>query len=313
MSTLTATFPALKSTGVTIDPNHLDWLEESASVADDAGELRRRMDVHGYLYLPGLLNRDWVLDARRSICEIMRDRGFLDDARPLMDAVPNPKKGVGFKPEFATGNPVIERLLYTGEMIAFFDRFFGKPTLHYDFTWLRTVTPGMGTMSHCDVVYMGRGETQQLFTVWTPLGDIDFAQGGLMVLDGSHRFDPLKSGYGQHDVDTYCINKENHHGWREGVKWLPGTDIKGTSGAIGNDPNAIRNAIGGTWRTTEFRAGDALIFTCYTVHASLDNSSDRIRISTDSRYQPAGTVQDERWVGANPIAHSKAGQRGKIC
>ena len=312
MNTMTA-FPELKSTGVNLDLDHVDFLKESASVASDVETLRQRMTTHGYLYMPGLLKRDRVLDARRSICQVMQDGGFLDDLKPMMEAIPNPKKGIGFKPEYATGNPVVEKLLYTGEMIEFFDRFFGKPTMHYDFTWLRTVSPGPGTPSHCDVVYMGRGETQQLFTVWTPLGDIDFAQGGLMVLDGSNRYDPLKRNYGQHDVDTFCTNKEKQDGWRDGIKWLPDSDVKGTSGSIGNDPNAIRNAVGGTWRTTEFKAGDALIFTCYTVHASLDNTSDRIRLSTDSRYQPSGTVLDERWVGSNPIAHSQAGKRGKIC
>jgi ectoine hydroxylase-related dioxygenase (phytanoyl-CoA dioxygenase family) len=65
--------------------------------------------------------------------------------------------------------------------------------------------------------------------------------------------------------------------------------------------------------TSEYRAGDALIFSMFTVHASLDNRSNRIRLSSDSRYQPASALADERWVGPNPIAHGQAGKRGKIC
>ena len=35
----------------------------------DRAELQRRMDRDGYLYLPGLLNEDDVLDAQREIME----------------------------------------------------------------------------------------------------------------------------------------------------------------------------------------------------------------------------------------------------
>ena len=50
-----------------------------------------------------------------------------------------------------------------------------------------------------------------------------------------------------------------------------------------------------------------------TVHASLDNHSNRFRLSSDSRYQLASEPADERWIGENPIAHGVAGKRSKIC
>ena len=56
-----------------------------------------------------------------------------------------------------------------------------------------------------------------------------------------------------------------------------------------------------------------LIFSIHTVHASLDNRSNRIRLSADSRYQRADEAADERWVGEKPIGHSQAGKRGRIC
>jgi hypothetical protein len=51
----------------------------------------------------------------------------------------------------------------------------------------------------------------------------------------------------------------------------------------------------------------------FTVHASLDNHSNQIRISSDTRYQLASEPVDERWIGENPIAHGLAAKRGKIC
>ena len=62
-----------------------------------------------------------------------------------------------------------------------------------------------------------------------------------------------------------------------------------------------------------FRAGDLLTFPMHTVHASLDNPTELIRLSSDSRYQPASEPADERWVGEKPIGHSLAGKHGRIC
>lgn len=63
----------------------------------------------------------------------------------------------------------------------------------------------------------------------------------------------------------------------------------------------------------EFHAGDVLTFGMGTVHASLDNHSNRFRLSSDSRYQLACEPVDERWVGEKPIGHGVAGKKGKIC
>ena len=62
-----------------------------------------------------------------------------------------------------------------------------------------------------------------------------------------------------------------------------------------------------------FRTGDLLTFPMHMVHASLDNPSGQVRLSTDSRYQPASEPADERWVGENPVGHALAGKRGRIC
>src|SRR5207247_11174769 len=110
-----------------------------------------------------------------------------------------------------------------------FEPFLGGPVRHYDFTWLRSIAPGItGTNSHCDIVYMGRGTTN-LFTAWTPLGDISFELGGLMILERSNRNQRLKQTYGQKDVDSFCSNKTGlagKEGWAHGV-----------GGGLGRNPN----------------------------------------------------------------------------
>ncbi len=52
----------------------------------------------------------------------------------------------------------------------------------------------------------------------------------------------------------------------------------------------------------------------YTVHASMATApADRLRLSTDSRYPPRGSVMDERWIGVDPVGHTAAGKRGRVC
>ena len=73
----------------------------------------------------------------------------------------------------------------------------------------------------------------------------------------------------------------------------------------------MRERYGGRWLTTDFQLGDLLIFTMYTLHCSLENHSpvNRIRLSSDTRYQLASEPADERWIGDDPIAHGPEAQR----
>jgi ectoine hydroxylase-related dioxygenase (phytanoyl-CoA dioxygenase family) len=156
---------------------------------------------------------------------------------------------------------------------------------------------------------MGRG-THRLYTSWTPLGDIPRELGGLMILEDSiHRTDRLRK-YLERDVDQYCVNRPDAADIASGKKlWQWG-------GALAANPVTLRENLGGRWLTTDYRAGDVLMFSVYTVHASLDNQTNRFRLSSDSRYQLATDPVDERWISLNgqpPIAHSVAGKRGRIC
>ena len=59
--------------------------------------------------------------------------------------------------------------------------------------------------------------------------------------------------------------------------------------------------------------GDLLIFSMRTIHASLDNQSDLIRISADTRYQPANEPSDARWNVENATPYNKEFKKGRIC
>ncbi len=318
------TLPRLQAQGLDLNasPEAFGFLRQTNS--GFTGEtLRKRLQEDGYLYLPGVLNRADVTEARRYALEKLAAQSLLDPNAPLMDGLmPENAANPYFKPDLAKGNEALHRVLYAdnGPLLQTFGAIFGEPVRHFDYTWFRAVGRGKGTMPHCDVVYMGRG-THELLTAWTPLGDIPLTVGGLMVLENSHRRTDVTGAYLSQDVDTYCENgpnadkvREGKVGWEDWKRWNEPQEKQAWSGEISQNPIELRESLGGRWLTSpEYRMGDVLIFTMRTVHASIDNQTRAIRLSSDSRYQPASLPIDERWVGENPIAHGLSGKRGKIC
>lgn len=301
-------FPTMYSCGHVLD-NDDDKLGELSSTHNALRYVtlaRERMEKDGYLLLRNHLDTEEVLAARRYILEQLSAENQLDPRTPLMEGIPKPGSELWFRPELAQkNNPSLQHLLYNpeGSLMRFFAAFLGGEILHFDFTWLRCISPGMtATPSHCDIVYMGRG-TRRLYTAWVPLGETNFSMGGLMVLEGSHRNEELRNTYGQRDVDAYCSNKPDDSA----------RTASGMNGWLSEDPNHIRRKLGGRWLTAEYNVGDVVIFCMDLVHGGLDNRSNRLRISSDSRYQLASEPADDRWIGENPSGHSAAGKRGRIC
>jgi hypothetical protein len=298
---------AVRSRGHLLDDSadHLGWMRESNDVLSDEQNLRARFHDEGYLLLRGVLEQQAVLDARQSILETLAAEGHLDPSADLMEGILRADARLSFRADLAIHNPRIERVLYQDAMIDLFQRLFDGPVRHFDYTWLRAISPGKATPAHCDIVYMGRG-SKRLCTAWTPLGQTPLELGGLMVLEGSHRNQRLRDTYGKLDDDAFCTNRER--GVDESMK----TDHR--TGHLTEDPNQVRRSLGGRWLVQNFSPGDVVIFSVYLVHGGLDNQTpNRLRLSTDSRYQPASDPADERWIGANPPAHGPRAKRGMIC
>ncbi len=299
--TIKTELPALTSRGHALDrePGHMGFLQSSIDLLPDPHAQRRRMAEDGYLFLPGLLDAELIGEARRCMLARLASEGHLTPGTDPDDAIAATGYANALRPDLIEKNPAMRRVLYSGALIDFFTSFFDRPVRHFDFTWIRAMGRGHATPSHCDSVYMNRG-TQKLFTAWVPFGRVGFDLGGLMILRGSNNHRRLQETYAKYDVDTFCENRPEIHGWKHG-------------GALGDNPNQIRRSLGGQWLVGEFSPGDVLIFSIATVHASTDNHTDHIRLSSDTRYQPADEPADERWIGPNPVAHSQAGKRGRIC
>jgi hypothetical protein len=284
------------------------WLRSSEGLLNESDRLRERLETDGYLYVPGFYDRNEVKRVRLGVLRQLAEMGFLKPGSELLDGVFDPKNP---PPAQARAHPLdqkdagIQGLLFGAPTMDFYARLFGGTAAHFDFTWFRTKGTGHGSDVHCDIVYMGRG-SKNLLTMWTPLGDIDPRMGGLTILENSHRRSELLGSYLERDVDQYCANGSDAS--------LYSTGEKGWNGSLSKNPVAIREKFQSRWLTSPaFRMGDALIFGMTVVHGSLDNQTDRIRLSVDNRYQPASEPIGPRWVGETVIGHSPAAKVGVIC
>lgn len=263
----------------------LGEMRDSNGILDDPAAMRARMAKEGYLLIRGLYPRETILAGRRAVFEQFDAAGALQPGEPIEDGVVKPggnapgimgRKGV-------THEPRVRAVLEGKPIFDFFQRFLGRPALTFDYKWMRGVKQGDFTGAHYDVVYMGRGSVDRLFTVWTPFGDIPVEQGTLAICEGSHAlpsFQKLRDTYGRMDVDRDRVS-----GW------------------YANDPFEVVEKFGGRWLTTDFQAGDVLVFTMFTLHMSTANLTNRWRLTSDTRFQPADEPVDERWIGENPKAH----------
>jgi ectoine hydroxylase-related dioxygenase (phytanoyl-CoA dioxygenase family) len=297
---------APRSGGKNLDiESHAFSFLKASSLSMAAEQLRNQMQKDGYLYIKEFFPRSEVLDVRKEIIARMRELNLIFPKANPLEAKANPDQRTVFMPELAKQNSALDQLLYGDRVMSFYALLLGGPVRHYDFTWFRPVGPGRGTAPHCDLVYMGRG-TRQVFTMWVPFGDVPLELGGLMILEGSHRKSEQLKNYLSRDVDSYCTN-------RPGADQAKVTDSLLWDGKLAKDPVSLRQKLGDRWLTARFRAGDMLTFGMTLVHASLDNQTDEIRFSSDSRYQLASEPADGRWIGADPAGHTRAGKQGRIC
>jgi len=101
-------------------------------------------------------------------------------------------------------------------------------------------------------VHQDYSSVQDMFTCWTPLGDVPRTLGGLALRPG-----------------TQHTSRVRH---RPLDRLEPG------------------------WLTTDYKAGDVLVFHCLTTHAALPNREGRMRFSAEYRWQLADQPAPRRLV-----------------
>jgi ectoine hydroxylase-related dioxygenase (phytanoyl-CoA dioxygenase family) len=291
MTTRSITSPLI-SNGYTLDPQHLGWLEPSDPQMDRR-VLWEQYREQGYLWLKGILPRESVLDFRRRFFQCFAETGLLE---PETD----PVEGVYTKSEtlFQTHpNKVImevvrwaafEAFCMAEPIIRFYEDFLeGAVYLHKRklIRWTKPLEPRT-TAPHYDLIYL-RGGTERVVTSWIPIGDIPVEMGGLVYLEKSHHW-----------------GRRKEHAFKTANAMLPPDQQINPYNKnmqidypIGDDVNALAAQIGGRWLIADYEAGDMVVHDPYFVHTATVNHDphNRIRLSTDIRYQRVRDEIDVRW------------------
>ncbi|QIJ66056.1 phytanoyl-CoA dioxygenase family protein [Streptomyces sp. JB150] len=272
----------LYSNGLPIpfSPDLFGPLRPSADRLGDPAALRRRLRSDGYLYLPGALDRSAVLRLRRAYFSLFPPGYLKPGTRPqdglFSGTVPEglPEYGVAGHPAHAfVRSAPFERFLADERLRTIADGLLGGPSEMLPRRILRHFHRGSGRASraHVDMDYLDAAPPRVL-TMWIPVGDCPVATGPLIYLDGSHTLAP-----------------EDYRPLRDV------TDRPHDRRPISHDLALTARRLGRRWLCADFAAGDLLVHVPQIIHASLDTTTDAMRLSVDVRFIRSGDRPDDRW------------------
>jgi ectoine hydroxylase-related dioxygenase (phytanoyl-CoA dioxygenase family) len=266
----------------------------------DEAAVQRQLAEHGYCLLRNAIARDAVLDARREVFARLESVGEIRPPAEQAIATGDSLRRDHHPDANAFWQSVSEgprlRSVSHGERLhELMALVFDEPARAHDMLYLRPTPPGRSTKLHYDFPFFA-GRSRRIHTAWIPFGDIPIGDGPLVIVAGSNRFVDLIEPIRSHD---YASDRSN----------------QAVQQAAYEKPNAVHPITLAERRdtrllSTEFRAGDLMIFDGFTLHGSLDNVSmiGRVRLSCDVRFQPAADpCDDDRYFGPHPRGSNGGG------
>ena len=266
---------------------------EANSYIRDAHTLAAKFADDGYLFFRNLLNKERVESVRDSIISVLKAHGFVNDAssEPIWSGKwpeTNELSPDGVVTKDVVDLGVLEALSVAPELLEVLERVLGGEV----FCWadnkgrLRLMLSGEKSMQvadgpkfsfttppHQDYYFF---RPVEFCTVWIPLMDIDASIGGVAVGHNSHKEGLHEVWWKGKDYLGVAENPEQARAWgAEG-----GIVVAGTTKPKDTDH---------IWLRSDYQLGDALIFHPLMMHIGVANTSDKVRISTDFRYQRKGT------------------------
>lgn len=257
-------------------------LRISNEAMNDPAELRRRMADEGYLFFKQLQNPDKMRKLRREMMSTIQRVGWLVADTDPTDAIADvTKQCTEGDIDYSAGYGEVYKLeafhrsAHWPEVTEMVEKIMGRPIMPHPQKIARIWFPKYTehtTPTHQDFVhFQGNFET---LTCWAPVGDCPIELGGLAVIPGSHK-----------------VNRVLEHHFSLGA------------GGLVVDAEA-EPEIDPVWHSTNYEAGDTLIFPALTIHKALPNyTEDKLRLSLDNRYQAVGdTIADHMLEPHGPSA-----------
>jgi ectoine hydroxylase-related dioxygenase (phytanoyl-CoA dioxygenase family) len=285
--------PPLEAYSKTLDaaPNRLGWLTPTPADTPLA-TLRERFDAQGYLWLKGFLDPEDVLSFRAYVFRHLGDCGLVDPAADpalgLSSGRP-PEKGKADRMLMAlVRSAAYESFCAQPRLWRFMDGFLGGLSYLHKRKLLRYTQPHTPTVTpaHYDLIYL-RGGTSRLVTAWIPIGDTPAEMGGLVYLEGSHAIGvEMEAEFSRKAADL--TPEERVSAYNRNMT---------EGGWVSKDLPDMAERFAARWLAADFEAGDVVLHSPFMIHASTTNvdQGNRVRLSTDIRYQNVEDEIDARW------------------
>lgn len=245
-------------------PDVLHPMLDSSDQLDNPAELRSRFARDGYLLLRSVLPPEKLLALRERITAVLAELKWIaGGAEQNRARVTGLAWREGEERYFEALDRLVKledlyALAHDGNLARLMKAVLGDTAFPHPLSITRLVFPGhpeITTPPHQD--YRNNQGTPNLTASWIPLGDCRQEEGGLAILEGSHRLGLLPIQY--------------HLG-------------PGNRGVV--LPPCLPQL---RWVSTDFRLGDVLLFPALTVHSALHNNDpDHMRLSVDFRHQLEG-------------------------
>ena len=251
------------------------------------------LQEHGYVVLRRYIPTALVRAARLEVFSRLYEVGEV--AEPIAEGLltgssqrSDPDEDDGAFWKSVSVGAALRRVTHGAEVRALMSTVLGTPPRAHDLLYLRPMPRGEATALHYDYPFFA-GESERIYTVWIPFGDVPLCDGPLVIVERSFEFDDLLDPIRCID---FSVDRSND----------------AVQAAAYQSPNRIHPVALAQERQTrllssDFAAGDVVVFSGFTLHGSLDNDSsqNRLRLSCDVRYQPAAdSCADERYFGADP-------------
>jgi len=279
-------------------------------------ELRNRYNTDGYLFLKGIIPRAAVLKSREEYFKFLAPSGVLRPGTDPVQGIYDSEKdtaqfpGIGSGAAGGNGHPgehaatfvdlalkahakewYAEDLCRHPALLEFMARFTGweDNTLPFRRTLLRNNIPGTKAIGvHYDQIFLRYGEPTSV-TVWVPMGDISLTGGGLIYLENGAQ---LGKGF----EEEFTTKAKASGLTDEEVKSAFNQNMLST-GLLAEGPAEFGRTHKRRWLVTDYEAGDVVLHSPYTIHASTINHDPNhvIRLATDLRFVDSSHPWDTRW------------------
>ena len=222
----------------------------------------------GYLFFRGILDTNKVKNLRNDFISILSKYNLTTSTSETTwtGKIPDPETSSNLAIE-ASELKSMRELANSEEIIGIIRRIYGDPIHVFEEMIPRAQIPqdsAFRTVPHQDIYFFEK--STDFVSAWIPLINIDSSMGGLTLASNTHHI----------DLDKGLVA----YGTKEGSRVTPGI------------PEEKLGDV--TWLNSNFRIGDLLLFTCKTIHKALPNTSNKLRISIDTRYQNSLSQMDWR-------------------